>query len=96
MLAVTPVSGTITQNAHWSGTINVTGSVTINDGVTLTIDPGTVIKTALQQSITAHGTILAQGSAAQPIIFTSTHDESVGDVVDAGNGNPSCGRLADI
>jgi len=41
------VSGEITEDQVWSGTIDVTGDVDVMEGVTLTILPGTVIKVAL-------------------------------------------------
>lgn len=41
------ISGEIKQDQTWSGTIHVTGDVTVVEGVTLTILPGTVIKVAL-------------------------------------------------
>jgi len=37
-------SGTISCNETWSDYIYIFGNVTVNDGVTLTIDPGTIIK----------------------------------------------------
>ena len=36
-------SGTISSNETWSDTVRVTGDINIPDGVTLTIEPGTVI-----------------------------------------------------
>ena len=36
-------SGTLTADEVWSGTINISGDVTVPKGVTLTIEPGTEI-----------------------------------------------------
>jgi hypothetical protein len=41
------VSGSITENQIWSGTILVTGDIDVMEGVNLTILPGAVIKVAL-------------------------------------------------
>lgn len=43
-LPVTSVSGHITSNTTWSGVIEIDGIVTVKDGATLTILPGTYIK----------------------------------------------------
>jgi predicted TIM-barrel fold metal-dependent hydrolase len=40
------ISGLIDQNQMWSGTIHVTGDITLQQGFTLTIKPGTIIKMA--------------------------------------------------
>ena len=45
--ADTPVSGLITINTTWDQAGNpylVTGDIAVNNGVTLTIDPGVIIK----------------------------------------------------
>src|SRR5512135_874364 len=55
-LALT-VGGTISSNAHWLGTVDVTSNLTLAAGATLTIDPGTVIKTRQQVSIDISGTV---------------------------------------
>lgn len=40
------ISGGIKQDQIWSGTIHVTGDVEVEEGTTLTIKPGTVVKVA--------------------------------------------------
>lgn len=42
----TSVSGTVTANQTWRGTIDITGDVVIEDGATVTIDPGTQVRFA--------------------------------------------------
>ncbi len=78
------VTANITSNTTWKAgkTYILTTRVAVVSGVTLTIEPGTVIKgdagtganaTAL---IIARGAkIMAEGTAAKPIIFTSVADK---------------------
>lgn len=82
------VSGNISQSATWAGLIIVDANVTIPSGVTITIAPGTIVKLQDLTSITVNsgGTLLSNGTVAQPVIITSVHDDSVGGDTDA-NGN---------
>lgn len=78
-LPVTAVSGAITTNTTWSGVVEIDGIVTVKGGATLTIQPGTFIKSKPNATntptgvlvITKTGKINATGTAAQPIVFTS-------------------------
>jgi nitrous oxidase accessory protein NosD len=59
-------SGTIDSDTTWSGTVNLTGNVTVNSGVRLTIQPGTIVNfnsSALQ----INGTLVAMGNGNQKI-----------------------------
>jgi DNA-directed RNA polymerase subunit F len=67
----TEVSGTIAANTTWSGTILVTGNVTLNQFITLTIQPGTVIKFGGKFSIIINGTLVCNGTQTNKILFTS-------------------------
>jgi parallel beta-helix repeat protein/YD repeat-containing protein len=72
---------TYTQNTTLTragGPYVVRGPLTINTGVTLTIEPGTILKFELYSKIEVNGTLLAQGTEAQPIIFTSLKDDDYG------------------
>ena len=81
---VVNVSSNITSNTTWeTGKVYVlTNRIAVTSGATLTVQPGVIVKgeagtganaTAL---IIARGAkIMAQGTAAQPIIFTSIADE---------------------
>ena len=53
------------------------GQVTINPGVTVTISPGVVVKLS-EQVMRVDGTLIADGTADQPIVFTSLNDDSFG------------------
>ena len=78
-LPVTSVSGDITSSTVWSGVIEINGIVSVKNGATLTIMPGTFIKAkpnAIGEGsgilvITKTGKINATGTESQPIIFTS-------------------------
>ncbi|MCC3214479.1 hypothetical protein LIV57_04295 [Chryseobacterium sp. X308] len=78
-LPVTSVSGDITSNTTWSGVIEMDGVVTVKNGATLTIQPGTFIKAKPSTNYTPTGVLViaktgkinAAGTEAQPIIFTS-------------------------
>lgn len=47
------------------------GSVIVGQGVTLTIQPGTVVKVAPGKFIRIDGTLIAAGTAEQPIVFAA-------------------------
>jgi hypothetical protein len=71
----TTVSADITTNTTWSGTILLQNKIYVKNNVTLTIQPGTVIrgdKTSQGTLIITRGAkINANGTASQPIVFTS-------------------------
>ena len=71
-------SGIVSADETWSGSIEVTSAVTVSEGVTLTIEAGTIIKSSASASITIDGTLSAVGTSGNPIIFTSIKDDSVG------------------
>ncbi len=51
-------------------------NVTIPSGNTLTLDPGTIVKTVT--TLTVAGTLDAAGTATSPVVITSWKDDSVG------------------
>lgn len=76
--ATTFVSGTINTNQTWttSGMPYVLqGNVFVASGVTLTINPGTIIKGDANSWLVVNGRLLAQGTSSQQIIFTSYKDD---------------------
>lgn len=90
-------AGTIAADQTWSGALlhRVTGNITVPDGVTLTIEPGAIVKMNDDLTITveAGGQLLAEGTVAEPIMVTSIHDDTIGGDT-TGNGNattPSAG-----
>src|ERR1700749_4698790 len=52
------------------------GSITIESGVTLTIEPGVVLKVS---GFIVKGTLKAEGSAEEPIVFTGSSESSPGE-----------------
>ncbi|MEX0585953.1 MAG: fibronectin type III domain-containing protein, partial [Pirellulales bacterium] len=82
--AQTNVAGTLSgAQLNWNGVVHVTGNVTVPDGQTLTVAPGTLVLidgapdnrpnlVTNGITITVNGTMNAIGTAAQPISFTST------------------------
>ena len=78
------VAGTINANTTWNlanSPYVVTNVVTVAEGITLTIEPGVIIKHDVNDftdMIRVNGTLLAQGTPAQPIIFTDIADDLFG------------------
>lgn len=88
---IVPVTGAIIENTTWTSDniYQLNQKVVVSAGVTLTINPGTIVKgspgtgsLASALIVARDGTINAQGTADQPIIFTSTSD------------NITCGQTA--
>jgi hypothetical protein len=77
---VTTVSADITTNTTWSGVVKLMNKVYVKNNATLTIAPGTIIRgDKLTQGtliITRGAKILADGTAVNPIVFTS--NEAIG------------------
>ncbi len=76
-------SGTISENTQWSDDIIITGDVTINAGVVLTIDAGVTVsftKTDANSDglgdtdFIVNGRLLTNGTVNNPVIFTSNED----------------------
>jgi hypothetical protein len=81
---VISVNSNITSNTTWETgkTYVLGGRITVTAGNTLTIQPGVIIKgeagtgsNATALIIARDANIMAEGTAAQPIIFTSVADE---------------------
>jgi len=67
-------SGIISSNETWSTFIKLTDDFKVSDGVTLTIDAGTVIKVTEGEDIQVlvEGTLLSQGTSGNEIVFRGT------------------------
>ena len=82
----------INSNTTWSGDVSISGKVVVQDGATLNIEPGTVVKAAFSSDpneatvlvIAKGGKINAVGTSAQPIVFTTEYDDLTATDVDNG------------
>ena len=84
----TNVPSDIRHDVTWSlagSPYLVSSSVYVRDGATLTIDPGVVVKFAPTGGAVdtggirvVAGRLIARGTGALPIVFTSLHDDTVG------------------
>ena len=96
------IDGNITQNTTWmTGKVYVLKSrIAVVSGVTLTIEPGVIVKgeagtgaNATALLIARGGKLMAEGSASSPIIFTSVADEIMPGEVASPNLDPTLNGL---
>src|SRR5215471_19114246 len=66
----TEVSGHITADAMWTGTVKVTANATIDPGVTVTAAAGTTVIVASTAQIIVAGTFDVQGTKAATVKIT--------------------------
>jgi predicted outer membrane repeat protein len=65
------VSGAITTNTTWLvDTVKVTGDITVQNGILLTINPGVIVQFQGYYNIAVQGAISAIGLSNKPIVFT--------------------------
>ena len=94
---VVEVTGSIATNTNWSNSNQylLIGFVYVADGATLTIQPGTIIKgdkpTKGSLIVKRGGKLIADGTASQPIVFTSNQAVGARDRGDWG-GIIVCGK----
>ncbi len=70
--ATTSIAGNISHDAQWcADTVRITGDLTVNDGVTLTIEKGTVVYIAGAFCIDIKGCLKAIGDVSDSIAFTT-------------------------
>ncbi len=76
----------------------VDGKPRVPNGNTLTIEPGVIVKFTQNQGLNVDGTLIAQGTSASKITFTSWHDSTVGGKTDAltDNSAPSIGDWENV
>jgi RHS repeat-associated protein len=76
--SATSLPTTITADQTWTaaGSPYTGSSVTINSGVSVTVEPGALIK--LSGALTVNGTLDVEGTAANPAVFTSSGDSAPG------------------
>ena len=76
-------SGSLVGNGFWNDpdiVYRLTGPVTVPAGSILTVGAGQVVKrrTYLGDDLLVNGTLIADGTPSQPIIFTSFEDDTAG------------------
>jgi hypothetical protein len=90
-----PVAGTLSADARWCGTVSVEGNVLVPRGVTLRLDPGTIVRFHAYRGyrnperrlvLRVEGRLVANGLPGRPIRFTS-------DAPDPRNGDWSMVKL---
>jgi len=93
-----PVTGSISSDANWTkdNIYRLDGRVIVENNATLTIEAGTVIKASPGQGafasaliISRNGMINAQGSATEPIIFTTLADDIESGMITSPNMDPT-------
>lgn len=67
---------TLSGNENWSGTVILTGDVIVPQNITLTVEPGAIVKVPAGRTITINGTIICDGTTA-PITFTNVNPLNV-------------------
>jgi parallel beta-helix repeat protein len=80
-ISATNVSGLISSNTTWTKANSpyvVVGNVLVQADVTLTIEPGTVIKFDPSKVLQINGTLVAKGTLADTILFTSNTNQTAG------------------
>ena len=65
------VSGHVSEDTTWSGDIKVTGEITVDDDITLTINPGTYVEFQGHYKLNVRGTLIAEGTPEERITFTA-------------------------
>jgi hypothetical protein len=93
--AVINVSGNITTNTTWTAgnVYYVVGDVTVLNGVTLTIDPGAIVKFQNNRRLIIAGKLTAIGTPGQRVYFTSYRDDLIGG--DTNGDGPTTGSAGD-
>jgi len=96
------VSSNISENTTWeTGKVYILQSrISVLSGVTLIIEPGVVVKgqagteaNATALIVTRGATIMAEGTASSPIIFTSVADEIMPGEIESPNLEPTLNGL---
>lgn len=96
------VNGTISSDTVWhaDATYYVSSTVTLGSGVTLRIEPGTIVKLGTSFPIpididATDGELIAQGTPYAYIIFTSWNDNTMGETI-AGLNSPAIGDWSSL
>ena len=79
-LPIIEVSGNITTDTTWtsSNIYVITGHLTIDEHITLTIHQGTIIKFDGNKLMAVNGKLIVQGTPSNPVYITSLKDDTLG------------------
>jgi len=98
-----PHSGVIAADQQWCAADSphvLTANVTISPGVVVTVTAGVTVQAADDQALYVQGILLASGTEALPITFTSVADSAPGQwgglAFDGAGGGPAEGQLAHV
>src|SRR5689334_14007558 len=75
------IAGGSIADSNWSpsnGVYVVSGNLVVPQGTTLSIEPGTIVKFTSGGSLSVQGSLVAHGTEAEKIYFTSWADDSLG------------------
>ena len=91
-LATVSVPTTISSSTTWvEGYVYIINTTTINNGATVSVDPGAIVKFSTTTSrLTVNGALDVNGVATNSVYFTSLADDSVGG--DSGNDGATTGQ----
>ena len=72
--------GSVPSDAIWTSDSPyiLNAPVSVAEGATLTLSPGTIVKGGFSDALNVSGTLIADGTESKPIIFTSYRDDTAG------------------
>ncbi len=90
------VHGTINSDAVWTNPSDsfpfiLNSTTTINNGASLTLPAGTLVKGDSNAEIYCYGTMDVNGTAEEPVVITSMHDDTYGGDTDSATTEPAPG-----
>jgi tetratricopeptide (TPR) repeat protein len=90
------VSGTLTENEWWRGTVTITGNVTVPNNITLTIEAGAQIYFNQGASLIVNGTLNAVGNSTNKITFTRSGSSGTWGGIKFNSGSSGSVQYCDI